>query len=1366
MQGRKMPVTIQVSSNDNTSWMSKGESKDQQPNIWILDHIKKKECVKYIKSSKPDDEQEECFCGYSKEHHVKEAQIVTPGVKTDWDPKNDIQEMPTDSFGYFTIKDAGKGRRKYVRASNYTRSDILYEMMTKQWKLRIPNLVISVYGGTKDFTVTPTLKRLFTMGLISGAQSTGTWIITEGVNTNVVKHIGKAVRDFYVENSSSDMDCEILSIGITAWGIVCNQDVLINKAMMEPVEYTSDEENQGSLFCLDTNHSHFILVDDGTHGNHGVEIPLRMNLEKFLIEQSVSKRGMTINIPLVRVVLDGEESTLKIIFDAVRTGIPTVIVEDSGGIADVIAEVSNLKASEITVSLIEQKLHSLLKDSFTPNIEGRIVKWTKMIQDILRRSHLLTIYRQLEPQISDAKDMIFQALLKAQKSLVDHGNENLNYQMKLAVFWDRLDIAKDAVSQELEPEELYEIMTIALIENKPALVQLLLDHRVDLNMFLTWENLTLIYNSTDRWKLTRKMLMELAKKDKLLPSAQRVPGIQLHHVASALRVLLGEFSEPLYPRLKVYRPPPQSTPKNEDCIVAALACRKILLQLSRMEEHAETSNEMLALADRFGQRAVGVLSECCVKNENYAEELLTRVSVAWGGSSCLQLAVDANAKDFMSHGGVQMFLTKIWWGKLSTINSTFTVILCVLFLPLIYTDLVIFRTRTQKSFENEERKPPALSFLQRLANFYTAPVVIFYWNAVTFICFLLLFAYILMMDFHEVPSWREYLLYVWAFTSLCEEARQCFYDVEGVGLKKKVKLYIRDLQNKMDVLCSIIFLIGVFCRLFKRTLYAGKIIFSVDFILFSFRLMDMFAVNKFLGPKIIVMQKMMTDVVFFLCILFVSVLAYGVSKQAILVENEQRWGWILRNVIYEPYLILFGEISDVVDGLAYDEDVCSAQGVDPAKSKCPYNDGAGKPIFPEWLTIILQCLYLFFANILLLNLLIAIFSNTFAEVEDHTDEVWRFQRYTLITDYHNRPFAPPPFIIFCHLYIFIRYICRLHPSKGRIQLLRKLNKMETLSLLSWEAKMRDLYLKKVGSSKSTNTGENNADQETLLRAMEQRLTSLENQSALALNWIMSALSDMGFGSKGTAPILKTTKTQEEEKDLSAENIDSLRYVYHVSARDMLYPDSTIKRFPVPDEMVPWQVVFPQYNPSLYPVEDEEVQSQRNPMGRTGIWGLGSLEQYGSNSFWHLLLTCWKVDKAGSFIKKDSKKMLLLLVVKYSSSKEWTLPGGKLNPEDKIPSTLKDIGESESWEKLQALIEKEGKQVYRGYLDDARNTDNAWIETTVVHLHLRSHAQVDNLIQGGGRGNSLRWMLLNKKMPLFILKKDILKQVADLHGAYF
>ncbi len=60
---------------------------------------------------------------------------------------------------------------------------------------------------------------------------------------------------------------------------------------------------------------------------------------------------------------------------------------------------------------------------------------------------------------------------------------------------------------------------------------------------------------------------------------------------------------------------------------------------------------------------------------------------------------------------------------------------------------------------------------------------------------------------------------------------------------------------------------------------------------------------------------------------------------------------------------------------AFDIDSCSMDGTDPLKPKCPVLSENQTPAFPEWLTIIMLCVYLLFANILLLNLLIAIFKS-------------------------------------------------------------------------------------------------------------------------------------------------------------------------------------------------------------------------------------------------------------------------------------------------------------------------------------------------------------------------------------------------------
>lgn len=45
--------------------------------------------------------------------------------------------------------------------------------------------------------------------------------------------------------------------------------------------------------------------------------------------------------------------------------------------------------------------------------------------------------------------------------------------------------------------------------------------------------------------------------------------------------------------------------QSQDCIAAALACSKILKELSKEEEDTDSSEEMLALADQYEHRAIG-----------------------------------------------------------------------------------------------------------------------------------------------------------------------------------------------------------------------------------------------------------------------------------------------------------------------------------------------------------------------------------------------------------------------------------------------------------------------------------------------------------------------------------------------------------------------------------------------------------------------------------------------------------------------------------------------------------------------------------------------------------------------------------------
>lgn len=62
---------------------------------------------------------------------------------------------------------------QYVRVSADTKSDVLYKLLTEQWKLQPPNLLISVTGGAKNFYMKSHLKKVFHRGLIKVAQTTG-----------------------------------------------------------------------------------------------------------------------------------------------------------------------------------------------------------------------------------------------------------------------------------------------------------------------------------------------------------------------------------------------------------------------------------------------------------------------------------------------------------------------------------------------------------------------------------------------------------------------------------------------------------------------------------------------------------------------------------------------------------------------------------------------------------------------------------------------------------------------------------------------------------------------------------------------------------------------------------------------------------------------------------------------------------------------------------------------------------------------------------------------------------------------------------------------------------------------------------------
>lgn len=70
------------------------------------------------------------------------------------------------------------------------------------------------------------------------------------------------------------------------------------------------------------------------------------------------------------------------------------------------------------------------------------------------------------------------------------------------------------------------------------------------------------------------------------------------------------------------------------------------------------------------------------------------------------------------------------------------------------------------------RRLKPLRSWSKLVSLYSSPQVKFFWNIVSYFAFLFLFAVVLMIDFQDLPSPLELLLYIWLLSLVCEEVRQ------------------------------------------------------------------------------------------------------------------------------------------------------------------------------------------------------------------------------------------------------------------------------------------------------------------------------------------------------------------------------------------------------------------------------------------------------------------------------------------------------------------------------------------------------------------------------------------------------------------
>ncbi|KAL5255510.1 hypothetical protein ACHWQZ_G010918 [Mnemiopsis leidyi] len=1500
---------------------------------WIQRNIPYKVCHTFVLDPKNKTDEQACSCGAEAEEH--EIEFTRDPAIMEWNPSLHVRKHKGSCFGKIKfVEEDGTHQPDYVRISDDMMSKKsgcmrVMELLETRWRLPRPNLIISVTGGAQDFQCPPELEKRFKRGLAKAAKSTDAWIFTGGTNTGVMKLVGEAVR-------GTSFGSQIVTIGVTTWGIIKNREQLsITNERKLVRDYETKESKKGRGAFLDPNHTHFLLVDDGTQYKYGKEIKFRALLEQKLSERY---REGNFTLPQICILVEGGPNSIKTLLETVKLGNPGLVIAGSGRSADVLAEAYKLSTPEeafnndgekITIRVLSEKsidqLNVVVSKKF-PNMKPEDKdKLHREIIELLNYDKLLTIY-----ELNDSKEFdlaLLAALIRGNKD----GTSSLA-SMKLAITWDRPNLADSLIlpNSKFSEKEKSDLLRIAIIEDKPIFIKMMLDQGVDMKHFLTHGMLAELYNEIDKSVVCYKKLRKMSEGASIYnfqtsPQKKKMK-LSLIHIGTLMEEILegtyqshfcsNEFKdheedmlcrpfENPYDVMVFYAVLVESRDmaklfweRSRTPIATGLIACKILrylaqTQKNRLKRDDENEKKLKLCADEFESLSVGVMNQT-FKDRNHQKELWMEVLLikhrSLGNLDLVQLACTTDAINFIAQGAVQTLLTDIWLGQIHAAQHWIKIFIaaCIPFIgPLAMmrftkindgsdpdaggqnktkevkvqleerdTELELATLENGQEVETDAGQIPEemtrkrkLTAWEKVWYFYSAPMVKFQYYVVSYLVFLAIFIYTLIfarpnsnnpktgdwMSGSRYSGFEIYLL-LYVLSTIPIEIIQIVEEVPKT-LRMKLWRYMQDFFNIMDVLGIICFLAGFIVKAFGDSSFqipvqgnlqlrnAHHILMIVSFLTYSIRLIQMFRMNSNMGPKIIMIQRMIVDLFFFIFLMIVFLIGYGVCAQALMNPNQgmhnsdslKSNGSIVWEIIKRPYLHVFGELD--LDGMHDELQRGHCTSASLADESCSLDTIQHDPIgqVHYYLVMGLLFVYLMFVNILLINLLIAIFSKSYEDIQADSDIFWKVQRSQMIQEYKEIPICPQPFSLLYHLFTFIRFIFRScmgsFSDKAEEE---EVDETAIYRVSMIEAESREEYQSKIEEDEEISTS-------TAYRDLKSELEAIKTM-------VRQAPAASSSGGPSPAP---PNSVEVPLRPPSASKLTRIKPMrVHMDSRKSPYPNSDIERFEIPDNKVSWLVRYPEYAPVNYTapeiadmtsdlVDPGEITLKtniqfnkvnfstvnnkgwtidrtshhgvynvvdgipQNPKGRTGIIGRGCLKRWGPNHAADTVVTRWHRNKHGEIVKIDGLPVLEFVAIFRPSFNEWAIPGGRVKPNERIFETIKREFSEEALANLSrpateqaSILEmlsehfKLGITVYKGYVDDPRNTDNAWMETIAVNYHDstgKSFSKFPLQSRSGQETESgsvgVQWIPIDHNLDLFANHEWIIEKVCYHRDAY-
>ncbi|CAG2164303.1 unnamed protein product [Oppiella nova] len=271
-----------------------------------------------------------------------EVKAIKEEVKTIITKCPQIQQISSISFKDSEF--ATQQSKPMVRCvHNISIDDLIRHVIHKRWKLMVPRIVVFM-----------------------AAENTNMWLIANGVDMGSTTMIGDAVRDYVTEAKyKKGVEYEKSFSKFNFIGIADEEMLKYSQTIVSSQEPTimvstgPESRVKPEKYELNQNLTHYILIKDETTNKSGVNsflikliTFLAQNQSQTLKAKQKLMDGQTDDdkdlvsierneIPVVSIVIKGGYNSSRLVLQQIKNSLPVVVLRGSGGLADLLAFVDN-----------------------------------------------------------------------------------------------------------------------------------------------------------------------------------------------------------------------------------------------------------------------------------------------------------------------------------------------------------------------------------------------------------------------------------------------------------------------------------------------------------------------------------------------------------------------------------------------------------------------------------------------------------------------------------------------------------------------------------------------------------------------------------------------------------------------------------------------------------------------------------------------------------------------------------------------------------------------------------------------------------------------------------------------------------------